>query len=444
MDHKGIYVLTTTESLPFFKYGGLGDYCRGFSRALVEHGWSVRVYMPYYEHHTKTCFEPKTVREHSIEFKGRQHTVKVYEYQIEGVQYCLVRARQFFGEREIFKSDCPIYNENLDWLSFFGIAVVEDLDASHESPTVLQGNDWYSSLLFLNPKLRQRFNSLRTILMIHNAGMHYRGVISKNDPRNLDPRLANHTIQSDSTWLAVIAGLVDKVGTVSQVYAQQLVDDESRLGSTLASLSNDGRFSGFLNGMDLEYWQAFSRTKMTMNPSIETLKGGLTIGFVGRISKEKGLDFLSNLVSDLPEIKRLYVLGEGQSLNAFFDAETLPKVKHYSSYSDALCAQFMASLDVLIVPSYYEPCGLVAVHACRFGCLPLVRDTGGLREIGAKIQRITRFNPTWKTLDELVQKLKDLKSLPSRYFSRDLEKLDWPWMIQDIEEFVLKGVPQCE
>lgn len=312
---------------------------------------------------------------------------------------------------------------------------------------ILQGNDVYASLFagYLD-KSELQGHDVTTVYCIHNLGAGYIAERTFYDFYSLDAELKNkfgEVYEGKDSWCELLLPLFDKVITVSDTYAQELRQGPAPIHAHLQERYDKREFKGVLNGIDLSYWsiggsphldggkepsaasgkleqperskqseppERFDSGKLSSgqsdpvpdeDPSMVKVKARKAyykklvcsshsleahrplFAFIGRICSQKGLDTLHRLLEAHSDLQ-LIVMGDGEPLEQFIGSGLLERA-HAAPYGEAECHRLMAAADYLLVPSRFEPCGLVAMYGARFGALPLVRRTGGLAEIADRI-----------------------------------------------------------
>lgn len=469
-----LWCLSTTEVFPFSKLGGLGDYSYSFAKALHRRGYEVVVFSPYYEKHMLPLVREiglKTERR-TIRFRDNELNYDCLSGSYDGIGFVFFRYPEFWGHDDMFLSDCPRYNENLDGSTLLGKALSEELrirlgGEAAGRRVIVQGNDAPAS--FFAPFLRadQLPNvALTKLYCVHSLAPDAAGRIYRLDEyyldRELRERLGPH-FHRDSTWLETLAPFFDRFMTVSPNYALEITKGEAQLNDLLKRMFQEGRLRGFLNGLEHEYWSIRTspwidredgqplasikrQYKTNLCAEIGLPEEEPLLLFVGRITPQKGLDRLNDILRLNPEL-RIVVLGQGEPLERYIEEPYRGRVVHFDQYEDKLCHRLLAAADYSIVPSEYEPCGYVAMHAPRFGVIPLVRRTGGLVNIAKYIERLMPNTVQFDNAAQFVSRYRAYAA--SRIHENDelreeLSKMEWRWedVLEPMERFVLSEDPQ--
>lgn len=405
-------LFVTSEVATIYKRGGLADVSHSLPVSLSEAGVQVSIALPYYD--GISVDGVKCVGQLAVDYDRRRELVFVF---------CGVlphsHVRVYLFRHPLFNDyDAPKIVERF---AFFSKAVARMYLYSSEvlgGPyDILHCNDWHTALV---PMLLGEHNKLvtgvpetieskriKTILTIHN--LLYQGETGVSLSLKLGiPKSLFHAF---TTPLGRAVRLLeegmeyaDRVTTVSSTYAKEImkgmhgsraVDVFARRGDTM---------SGIVNGLDTKLWDprvdralphqyhagsfvtARKENKALLQKAVRLPASDLPLfGFVGRLeARQKGLDILANAIKRLDDqTYQLVVLGTGQkSLVTLFNsiAEKHPNVAFVNTFDERLARRMYAGSDIMLVPSKFEPCGLIQLISMRYGAVPLVRNTGGLAD----------------------------------------------------------------
>ena len=401
-----------SESYPFVKTGGLGDVMYALPRALRREGCEVRVILPCY-----ACI-PEKFRKNLI-WKGsfmmdlcqggQSFFVGIMETEIDGVIYDLIDNREFFDWGNPYTGlweDIPKY-------CYFSKAALAILNYLEWIPDVVHCHDWQAALVPVY--LRTSFagtpvGSARSILTIHN--LRFQGICSLDHLKywsGLPDYLFDYPVfkQSDDEANMFKGGLAyaDRITTVSATYAEEIQTDfyGERLNGHL--WYHRAKLRGIVNGIDVEIWNpetdhllpAVYNAEDVLEKKPENKRAlqerlGLQVddrkyvlGLISRLTDQKGLDLIDAVFGQmLNEQTQVVILGTGDQRyeDAFRYYESIHpgQVCAYIKYDESLAHQIYAGSDALLVPSLFEPCGLTQLIAMRYGTVPIVRETGGLKD----------------------------------------------------------------
>ena len=401
-----------SESYPFVKTGGLGDVMYALPRALRREGCEVRVILPYY-----SCIPEKLKSQ--VTWKGsfmmdlclggQSYFVGIMETEIDGVIYDLIDNQEFFSWGNPYTGlweDIPKY-------CYFSKAALAILNYLDWIPDVVHCHDWQAALVPVY--LRTSFagtpvGRARSILTIHN--LRFQGICGLQHLKywsGLPDYLFDYPVfkQSDEDANMFKGGLAyaDRITTVSATYAEEIQTDfyGERLNGHL--WYHRGKLKGIVNGIDVDLWN--SRTdhllpapygednvleKKKENKRALQERLGLQVdenkyvlGLISRLTDQKGLDLITAVFQQmLDDRTQVVILGTGDPLYEdsfrYFENTHPGQVCAYIKYDESLSHQIYAGADALLVPSLFEPCGLTQLIAMRYGTVPIVRETGGLKD----------------------------------------------------------------
>ena len=401
-----------SECYPFIKTGGLGDVMYALPRALLRAGCEVRVIMPFYR-----CI-PEKYREGAtyigcfqmdLTKDGRTFHVGIMEKELDGVTYDFIDNRDFFDWGNPYTGlweDIPKYC----YFSKASLAVLNYLDWI---PDVIHCHDWQAALVPVY--LRTLFSvtpvgAAKSVLTIHN--LRFQGICSIDHLKywtGLPDYLFDYSVfkVNDQEANMFKGGLAytDRITTVSETYAEEIQTDFYGEGLNSHLWYHRSKLTGIVNGIDVDIWN--SRTdkllpavygnENVLDAKKENKKAlqerlGLTVdenkfvlGLISRLTDQKGLDLIDAAFTRiLDENVQVVILGTGDPRyeNAFryFENTYRGQVCAYIKYDESLAHQIYAGSDALLVPSLFEPCGLTQLIAMRYGTVPIVRETGGLKD----------------------------------------------------------------
>ena len=401
-------LIAAAECAPFVKIGGLADVVGALPKYLGKLGIDARIIMPFHRQ-IKDRYAAET--QHLCDFQAslgwRSQYVGVEKLELDGVVYYFIDNEFYFGG--------PVYcggEFEGEQYAFFTRAVVDAIPQLGFNVGILHCNDWHTAMMPLLVKTQYHGGmqeGLRTVLTIHN--LHFQGQFSHEFDRDLlgvDDSLATpQFVEHYGCDNMLKAGIVfaDKVNTVSPTYAREICGPE--LGESLDGVlrSRGGDLWGILNGIDVDIWNPQEDGNLPMRYSVKSLwrkerdrqalleelglepAGDQTpvISMVGRLTPQKGVDLVRCVLDELMyEDVRVIVLGSGDSEYEWFlrDAENRHKGRlcSYIGYNGDLSHRIYAGSDLFLMPSLFEPCGISQMIAMRYGTLPIVRETGGLKD----------------------------------------------------------------
>lgn len=397
----------TSEALPFIASGGLGDVAGSLPHALRKRLIGCRVVLPMYDTIKQELKDTmKFITHISVPVAWRRQYCGIFEAKHNGVIYYLIDNQYYFKRDTIYG-----HYDDAERFAFFSRAVLEIIPYIDFKPDIIHCNDWqtaltpvYYSAMYANSP---GYENIKTIFTIHN--IQYQGVYGKE---LLEDVLG---IPADKASLLEYDGCInfmkgaiecaDKVTTVSPSYADEILDPWYSHG--LDSILNERRYklSGILNGIDTVGYDPATDKCIKANFSADDVSGkkidkealqkemGIpvkpgvpVIGMVTRLVSHKGLDLVKGILDELLATSemQLVVLGSGDyEYESYFRwiAEKYPdKVGLRIGFVPELARKIYAGADMFLMPSKSEPCGLSQMVALRYGTVPIVRETGGLRD----------------------------------------------------------------
>ncbi len=439
---------------PFFKFGGLGDVARSLPFALKELGVDIRNIIPFYNALKLGRNKKTKVGKFDIKYAGKNEKVEIYQ-----VLNPLSRVPVYLLKNKTY---CDIA-KSPDTFAFFDKAVVEIVKKNHLSfiPDIIHCNDHHTGLIPL--LLRAMKSSVKTILTIHNLSYQGRSsiqVLEKLNISHLKSKIMNWEIESRQLNF-LMEGIIhaDIVSTVSPTYAKEIMTEEFGVGMEEVLRGKEGRVFGILNGIDVNLNHHLSGKALKYpfpknNFSWEREKGqnkrflqkklGLRIGenipffsFIGRFDpRQKGIDIIHKMLRRIDVEKYEFViLGTGdQEWEERYEwlCKFYPKnVSCNFKFDDTLARQIYAASDFILIPSKFEPCGLIQMLAMSFGTLPIAHKTGGLGDsIKDNVNGFLYDDHTSEALERSVMHALDIwQNQKPRYraMAEEALKTDFSW-----------------
>lgn len=401
-----------SECYPFVKTGGLGDVMYALPKALVKQNCDVKVILPRYK-----CipwkYQEKMVYRGSFEMDlcadGRSFYVGIMEYVWDGVVY------DFIDNEEFFSSGNPYTNlvDDIPKYCFFAKAALAALNYMDWTPNIIHCHDWQAALvpvylrtLFETSKLA----SAKTILTIHN--LRFQGVYNIPTIRYWSG-LPDYVFNKDALKEGYQDANMMKGGltysniitTVSNTYAWEIQTPYYGENLDAHLRYHSGKLRGIVNGIDYDIWNTATDERLYVNYDITNVlekkkenkrrlqeELGLeqddhkfVIGLISRLTNQKGLDLINAIIPQImDEHTQIVVLGTGDAMyeDSFRYYENAYKGNVCSNimYDETRAHRIYAGADAFLVPSQFEPCGLTQLIAMHYGTVPIVRETGGLKD----------------------------------------------------------------
>ncbi len=401
-------LFAASEAHPFIKTGGLGDVMGALPKSLIKLGVDVRVVIPKYKN-IKDELKQKLqfVKWFTVSVGWRNQYCGVFQYQYKGVTYYFIDNEYYFNRDGLYG-----YFDDGERFAFFNRAVLEFIKQIDWQPDLINCNDWQTGmvpvLLNLEYKKDEFYSKIKTIFSIHN--LLFKGSFS---PKVLPELfgydympLANGSVELDGSVSFLKGGLnyCDQITTVSDTYAEEIKTPQYGEGLDGFLRSKSYYLMGIVNGIDYEEFNPQDDKFIFKNFSINSLGNKLEnklalqrelglpqkkdtpmIGLISRLTHQKGCDLIVNMIDRLLQRDiQIVILGTGD----YWYEETFKnlqyrypdKVSANIKFDNALAHKIYAATDMFLMPSLFEPCGLGQLIALRYGSIPIVRETGGLKD----------------------------------------------------------------
>ena len=406
---KVLYV--TAECWPFIKTGGLGDVAYALPKALKKEGVDVRVIMPKYSNiptYLKDKFKP--VAEFSVKVGWRNQYCGIESMELDGITFYFIDNEFYFK-----RSDQPsIYGHGdvPERFAFFTNAVLAAIEKLNFYPDVMNLNDWHTGMIPLMLKENyghlRKYKNIKTVYTIHN--LQYQGIFNKEILGNIFDLSYDHFNNGDIEFYGNVnfmkAGIVfaDEVTTVSKTYAKEIQTEFYGEGLDGLLKANAYKLEGILNGIDYDLNNPATDNAIFVNFDVNCIEKKLEnkkklqeilglevnpdiplVGIVSRLTSQKGLDLINYMMPEImSENLQMVVLGTGehqyQSMFNYYNSNFSDKLSARITFDTAFAQQIYAACDIFLMPSLYEPCGIGQMLAMRYGSIPIVRETGGLKD----------------------------------------------------------------
>jgi starch synthase len=402
-------LFVAVEMSPIAKVGGLADVIGSLPKALSRLGHDVRVILPRYRM-IETYPDLKLVELGSFEVqvgKNWRKQANLCETWIEGVQVYLIGTDEWYDKSV---DNSTLYQAGGDLHLFFSRAVLASVDLTGWMPDVVHCHDWHTGFVpvLMREQAGRRWDDVATVFTIHNFAYQGEFPFDVLDRLGLSRSLFNsNQLEAYGSINFLKAGCVfaDRVNTVSETYAKEIQTPEYGccLDGLMRHLSDLGVLSGILNGIDQEAFNPETDPALPYRYSVNDKKGkakckaelrkelglersdGPLFGVVSRLSAQKGLDLLADCGDLFDKLScQLVVQGLGDPWIAerFMRLEEMypTRIKLIHEFNAPLAQRVYAGCDAFLMPSRFEPCGLGQLIAMRYGALPVVRATGGLKD----------------------------------------------------------------
>ena len=401
-------LFVASESHPFIKTGGLGDVIGALPVSLKELGADVRVVIPNYRDIKEDIKNNlKYIDNFYVNVGWRKQYCGILQYEYEGVKFYLIDNEYYFKREGLYG-----YYDDGEKFAFFSRAVLELLKYIDWTPDILHCNDWQTSMVPVLHKLeyinKEKFKNIKTVLSIHN--LFFKGMFSPEVLPELFgydyEAFLNGSLEHNGAVSFLKGGInySDKVTTVSKTYAEEIKTPE--YGEQLDGLLRyrGDYLEGIVNGIDYKEYdpendnyisfkydyktldnKALNKEELQKELNLPVNKDIPMIGLVSRLTHQKGCDLIIKILDELlKEDVQIVILGTGDYMyeESFksFSARYPSKLSANIRFSNELAHKIYAASDMFLMPSLFEPCGLGQLIALRYGSIPIVRETGGLKD----------------------------------------------------------------
>ena len=402
-------LFVAAEGLPFIKTGGLGDVIGSLPKVMVKHNVDARIVLPLYLNIAKNNRDSfDKIASFDVKSGIINTVASVYSTKIDNVIYYFIEHQGYFERDNIYG-----YGDDGERFAFYCKAVLEMVKHIDFMPDVMHLNDWHTGVVPVLNKTHYRndkkMQKIKFVYTIHN--ILFQGYFPKvcvDSCLGLSYDYYNDgQLRFEDGINYMKAGIVfsDKITTVSNTYAQEILTPQfgEKLENVLRLREYD--LSGIVNGIDLDLFNPKTdkniKKKYDISNFVEGKKANkkalqkslglrqdqnvMVIGMVTRLSNQKGLNMLLEQINNIMKLDVQFIcLGSGDSYieNALKNVESEYKNRavYYCGYNEQLANLIYAGSDLFLMPSNFEPCGISQLIAMRYGCLPLVRETGGLKD----------------------------------------------------------------
>lgn len=405
-------LFAASECVPFIKTGGLADVVGALPKEFDKRYWDVRVIMPYY---SMIAEDFKKDFAYIGQFyigcgaENQNKYVGVFQYEYDGIKFYFIDNQEYFFQSYIYSD----FKFDIKRFTFFDKAVLSVLPMIDFRPDLIHCHDWQTGLIPVYLKTEfagsEYYQGIKTMMTIHN--LKFQGVWSKEYLMSVSG-LPGDLFSSDKLGLfndgnMLKGGLTfaDYITTVSQTYAEEI--QSQYYGEQLDGLLYARRMDmkGIVNGIDYTDYdpqkdtaiykqysvedfrrkKSGNKTALQKELGLEVDKNKFMIGIVSRLTSQKGFDLIRYAFDRIiDDNTQFVVVGTGEyqyeEMFRYYAGKYPNRVSANIYYSDVLARKVYAAADAYLMPSFFEPCGLSQLIALRYGTVPIVRETGGLRE----------------------------------------------------------------
>jgi len=404
-------LFVASEGVPFIKTGGLADVVGSLPKYIDKQYFDVRVILPRYTCMNQEMKDKLTYITHfHLDFNWKNEYVGLLGANVDGIQYYFIDNESYFGGYTPYGDDTLF---EIEKYTYFSKAVLSALPLLDFRPDVVHCHDWQTGLVPVYLKERfhdgDYFHDMKSIMTIHN--LKFQGKWDVKTVRSITG-LPEHYFTADKLEAYKDANLLkggivyaDAITTVSDTYAEEIKTPFYGEGLDGLLRARAGCLRGIVNGIDYQEFNPETdryivnhynatdfrkekvKNKRSLQQQLSLAKDDrkMMIGLVSRLTDQKGLDLIACIIDELCQDNiQFVVLGTGEERyeNCFrhIDWKYGDKVSANIYYSDELSHRIYASCDAFLMPSLFEPCGLGQLIALRYGTVPIVRETGGLKD----------------------------------------------------------------
>ncbi len=396
---------TASEALPYAASGGLADVAGSLPAALVKAGHDCRVVLPLYKSIKPELRESlRFVKNFTVDVGWRKQYCGVFEGEANGVTYYLLDNEYYFARDGLYG-----YYDDCERFVFLSRAVMELIPQIDFKPQVINCNDWQTALIPVYYqtyyKFQHGYEDIKTVFTIHNIQYQGRyGMDVLSDVCGI-PMYHAKLLEYDGA-VNMMKGAIecaDKITTVSPSYAWEILDPWYSHGMDRALAGKQYKLCGFLNGIDTKNYdpehdpviakhysakkpegKAACKKALEKELSLVSDKAPI-VGIVTRFVSHKGIDLIKYVFEEMLSLGcKFAILGSGEKIFEDFFREMAwrhpDKVSVTIGFDPQLARKIYAGADMFLMPSQSEPCGLAQMISMRYGTIPIVRETGGLRD----------------------------------------------------------------
>lgn len=398
------------EAEPLAKTGGLGDVCGSLPRALNGKNCDVRVIMP--KHHTIPPVFKQQLR-HLTDFKVQLAWRSLYcgveTLSYEGVIFYFIDNEYYYKREQLYG-----YDDDGERTAFFSKAVLEALKYLDWKPDIIHSHDWHAALIpvYLRAeyKINELYSGIKSVFTIHN--LKFQGIYSPyvlGDLLGIDDKTETAAALRQFDTVNYLRGALvcsDRITTVSPSYSDEIKTEYygERQQDILNARSDI--LSGILNGIDPDKFNPSSDSSLYQQYSKDSFELKLAnkkslqkdlglyeqseaplAAIISRLTEQKGLDLVIRIIDDLmygSDGLQLVVIGIGdrayEAAFRYYSDKYRGRIVYCPVFDEGLSHKVYAGSDMILVPSKFEPCGLTQMIAMRYGTVPIVRETGGLKD----------------------------------------------------------------
>ncbi len=432
------------EAYPFSKSGGLADVAAALPKALKKIGHEVTIITPFYQSIKPHLSEMEYLGERTITMGIYQKKAMYYKIIYDDVPYIFVDNDDFYNRKRYYG-----YEDDAMRFTFFNFAIFEYMLLTEDYAEIIHANDWQTGLIpfFLDVKYRSQnpnFMKMKTLLSIHN--LEKQGSYPIETEKLFNSKNFTYIHMDRVNFLKCGIMRANAINTVSENYRNEILT--RFYGFTLDGPLKARQYDlyGILNGLDQDLYnpmkgnlyqnynetnfiegKTFNKEMLIKDLNLDSKKNLPLVSFIHRFARQKGIDILMPVLEDF--IKEgafnLVVLGYGDAIYEQFFSELQRKypdhVYYENGFNNELSLKVYAASDLFLLPSLFEPCGLNQMIAMRYGALPIVRETGGLKDTVTPFNKFTGIGVGFAFKNYDAEELKEAIKEAINLYNEDKE-----------------------
>lgn len=405
-------LFVASEAVPFIKTGGLGDVCGALPKILKKMGHDVRLVIPRYWAINREAYNLKPLFTMGVPMGIGTGWCHVLEGKNDGFPVYFIEHEHYFGRAGIYDDGNWEHPDNSERFGFFSQAALQLCRDLKFSPDIIHAHDWQTALVPAYLKIHHLndpfFKNTASVFSIHNIA--YQGTFKKDaygflglgQENFVDAKFENF---GGINFMKGGIFYADAVSTVSPTYAQEILSEPGANGLSVFLQRRRADLYGILNGADYDHWDPAIDDLIPAKFSPKDLSGKKickralqkeflleekdnvpVIGIISRFAEQKGFQYLAYAIHRIMREMSVQfaVLGAGEKWQEDFfgglPAHYSGRIGAWIGYSNRKAHMIEAGADFFLMPSLYEPCGLNQIYSLKYGTLPIVRATGGLRD----------------------------------------------------------------
>ncbi|MBE0701376.1 MAG: glycogen synthase [Acholeplasmataceae bacterium] len=414
------------EAYPFSKTGGLADVAAALPKALKRLGHDVKIITPLYQAIKKHKEKMTFLGNKSIAMGSYVKEANYYMLDHDSESYIFIENDELFDRVRLYD-----YEDDALRFTFFNFAILACLPLLNDYPEILHINDWQTGLVPFLLDVHYRFvnkgyKNIKTLLSIHN--LEKQGSYPIETEKLFNSKNYTYIHMDKVNFLKSGIMRANAINTVSENYKNEILTRFYGFGLDGALKSRQHHLFGILNGFDPDLYDPTTGTYLAQTYDGDTYTEGKKrnkqnlfkkvgfkdfklplIAFVNRLVRQKGIDLMMSVLEDYLSEQAFYliIMGVGDDIYDHYFASLMEKYPQHVLYIQkneiSLAQQIYAASDLFLMPSLFEPCGLNHMIAMRYGSLPLVRETGGLKDTVTAYNKFTGIGVgfTFKNYDEM-------------------------------------------